>query len=106
MPASAADVNYAWDDAETEDNNRETRGCIFVASQGGGCFQVPLVPGGLPGKRVTVTPSNESTVKVDDARFCIGECGNAVLEHSSFLHHILSSLIWMNPSCFASTFRS
>lgn len=68
---SPSDFNYAWGDEETEDNNASTRGCLFVASRGGGCYQLPLTPGS-PSKRVTVTPNDESTIKVGDARFCIG----------------------------------
>jgi HAL2 family 3'(2'),5'-bisphosphate nucleotidase len=71
LPVSPSDFNYAWGDDETEDNNTNTRGCLFVASRGGGCFQLPLTPGS-PSIRVTVTPNDESTVKVGAARFCIG----------------------------------
>lgn len=72
LPAHADDANFRWGETETEDNNQDTRGCIFVASQQGGCFQLPLLPGS-PGKRVHVTPSDGSTMDTKDARFCIGE---------------------------------
>jgi hypothetical protein len=72
MLTSASDINYAWKDGETEENNGGTRGCIFVASRGGGCYQLPLVPG-TPIQRIHVTPNDESTLKVNEARFCVGE---------------------------------
>ena len=75
LPVSASDFKYAWGDDETEVNDVGTRGCVFVASRGGGCYQLPLTPG-LPIKRVHVTPNDESTMKVSDARFCIGESRN------------------------------
>ena len=68
---SASDFNYAWKDDETEDTNSGTRGCLFVASRGGGCYQLPMTPG-LPRKGIHVTPNDESTIKVSEARFCIG----------------------------------
>lgn len=62
-----------WSETETEDNNHDTRGCIFVASKGGGCFQLPITPGVSPGKRVKVTSHDDSMIGIKDARFCIGK---------------------------------
>lgn len=71
LPVNPSDFDYAWRDDETEENNKDSRGCIFVASRGGGCYQLPLTPGS-PSRRIYVTPNDESTMKVSDARFCIG----------------------------------
>lgn len=70
LPASPTDFNYVWGDDETAENNRGSRGCIFVASEGGGCYQLPYLPG-APGKQIQVTP-NDSTMKPKEGRFCIG----------------------------------
>mmetsp|Transcript_30436 Transcript_30436/g.39863 ORF Transcript_30436/g.39863 Transcript_30436/m.39863 type:complete len:230 (-) Transcript_30436:238-927(-) len=72
LPMSPNDDRYLWDENETDDNNQNSRGCIFVASQGGGCYQLPITPGILPAKRVHVTPQDESVVDIQNARFCIG----------------------------------
>lgn len=72
LPVSPSDFDYAWRDDETEENNVDARGCVFVASRGGGCHQLPMEPGGSSSRRVIVTPNDESTRKVSDARFCIG----------------------------------
>ena len=70
--SSATDVSYQWGDDETVDNNQGTRGCIFVASKGGGCYQLPVVPGSAPTVRLRVTPNDGSTMTPFDARFCLG----------------------------------
>lgn len=91
LPSSANDSNYAWTEDESKDNNQSTRGCIFVASKGGGCYQLPLYApsSSLDGKdadsmgdidestigakKVHVTPNDESgDVAVSEARFCSG----------------------------------
>lgn len=71
LPVSSEDFNYSWKNDETEDTNTATRGCLFVASRGGGCYQLPMTPG-LPRKRIHVTPNDGSFMKVSEARFCIG----------------------------------
>lgn len=72
LPANADDFDYAWRSDETAENNKESRGCIFVASKDGGCYQLSLTPGGAVAKKVQVTPSDGSTMDPSDARFCIG----------------------------------
>ena len=76
LPASVDDERYAWDDNETVENNHVSRGCIFVATKGGGCYQIPLFPDGDRGENriqsLVVTPKDCSTMKVSEARFCVG----------------------------------
>ena len=100
LPASPTDENYAWSDEETEDTNQLSRGCIFVASKGGGCYQLPLyaplpLPLPLPldetesststsddddldkstiGATKVQATANDGTgnVSLSEARFCIG----------------------------------
>lgn len=80
LPASPTDTNYAWSDDETSTNNVETRGCIIVASKGGGCYQFPLNPleneddESLSGcRRIQVTQNDgQGEVPLSKARFCIG----------------------------------
>jgi 3'-phosphoadenosine 5'-phosphosulfate (PAPS) 3'-phosphatase len=71
LPTNPTDADYAWRDDETAENNQATRGCIFVASKGGGCYQLPFVPG-IPAKRLYVTPNDASTMDPSEGRFCIG----------------------------------
>jgi 3'(2'), 5'-bisphosphate nucleotidase len=73
LPTGMNDENYAWNEDETEDRNKESRGCVFVASRGGGCYQLPLHPvdSVLP-KKLSVTPNDGSTRKICDGRFSIG----------------------------------
>lgn len=71
LPTNPTDSDYAWRDDETTENNQATRGCIFVASKGGGCYQLPFVPG-IAAKRLHVTPSDGSTMDPSEGRFCIG----------------------------------
>ena len=71
LPASAVDFDYAWRHDETSDNNGDSRGCIFVACKGGGCYQLPYIPG-APVKRLQVTPNDGSTMNPSEGRFCIG----------------------------------
>ena len=72
LPAQPDDFDYVWNDEETQENNQCTRGCIFVASQGGGCYQLPLVPGTASALPIHVTPNDGSTLSPGEARFCIG----------------------------------
>ena len=45
LPTSPSEQDsFAWGTEETMENWLEHRGCIFVASKGGGCFQLPLFP--------------------------------------------------------------
>jgi len=71
LPSDVDSVDYEWAQGETEGNNRKSRGCIFVASKGGGCYQLPLFPDGTIEGPLKVS-SNDSSAKVSDARFCCG----------------------------------
>lgn len=75
LPVGVDGTNYEWAECEKEDDNRRTRGCIFVASKGGGCYQLPLFPdedNGTGIHKCIVTPNDGSVIKVSDARFCCG----------------------------------
>jgi HAL2 family 3'(2'),5'-bisphosphate nucleotidase len=70
---------FAWNENETEQNYLEGRGCIFVASRGGGCYQLPLYPppnqpySSTDGAtRVSCTQSDGSVIPTSQARFCTG----------------------------------
>jgi 3'(2'), 5'-bisphosphate nucleotidase len=72
LPVDVDDDRYEWQDGETHLNNRLSRGCIFVASRGGGCYQLFLDPptsSATNGCRRLHVTSDRST---QDARFCIG----------------------------------
>ena len=71
LPASPVDFDYAWRQDETPDNNQGSRGCIFVACQGGGCYQLPFIPG-APSQLLHVTPNDGSIKDPSEGRFCIG----------------------------------
>ena len=74
------DGNYAWSKSETEEMNQHSRGCIFIASRGGGCYQLPLFPQtcnerSSAVKQVHVTSNDGSSSKITsprDGRFCVG----------------------------------
>jgi len=80
LPASATDFNYAWGEEETAENNQQSRGCIFVATKDGGCYQLPYIPSttdgtagtpaATPAKQIHVTPND--TDDPSEGRFCIG----------------------------------
>lgn len=72
LPCDVDSTDYEWTPGETEANNRKSRGCIFVASKGGGCYQLPLFPGGDIQGPLRVTPNDGSSTKIVDARFCCG----------------------------------
>eukprot|EP00558_Chaetoceros_sp_UNC1202_P011776 CAMPEP_0197248582 /NCGR_PEP_ID=MMETSP1429-20130617/40577_1 /TAXON_ID=49237 /ORGANISM="Chaetoceros sp., Strain UNC1202" /LENGTH=484 /DNA_ID=CAMNT_0042709853 /DNA_START=295 /DNA_END=1749 /DNA_ORIENTATION=- len=85
LPTSRDDENYEWSSDETEENNASSRGCIFVASKGGGCYQLPLYPSSTDGtghdadastigaSKVHVTANDGSGgVALNQARFCVG----------------------------------
>lgn len=72
LPCDVDSTDYEWAERETEDNNRKSRGCIFVASKGGGCYQLPLFPDGSIQGPLKATPNDGSSTKVADARFCCG----------------------------------
>uniref|UniRef100_A0A7S2GU34 3'(2'),5'-bisphosphate nucleotidase n=1 Tax=Helicotheca tamesis TaxID=374047 RepID=A0A7S2GU34_9STRA len=82
LPVSTNDDQYEWADDETNENNMQSRGCIFVASKGGGCYQLPLFPKEedesmdeeeeMKRNKVRVTPNDGSVRGVEDARFCVG----------------------------------
>jgi 3'(2'), 5'-bisphosphate nucleotidase len=75
LPVDVDDENYKWKEGETQASSQKSRGCIFVASRGGGCYQLFLNPTRQctevdSCRRLRVTSlSNRST---QDARFCIG----------------------------------
>lgn len=54
----------------SEDGQR--LGCIFVASRGGGCYQVPLDPAAGIIRKVTVSPADGSVFRPREGRFCVG----------------------------------
>ena len=72
LPCDVDSTDYEWAEGETEANNRQSRGCIFVASKGGGCYQLPLFPDGSIQGPLKATPNDGSSTKVADARFCCG----------------------------------
>lgn len=87
LPSSTTDDNYAWADSESEENNQLSRGCIFVASKGGGCYQLPLYPpkslderleinldrSTIGAKKVKTTRNDgHGDIPLSEARFCIG----------------------------------
>ena len=72
LPCDVDSTDYEWAEGETEANNRKSRGCIFVASKGGGCYQLPLFPDGSIQGPLKATPNDGSSTKVADARFCCG----------------------------------
>lgn len=80
LPVGADDEQYAWTAIQSDINNDQSkpllpRGCIFVASLGGGCYQLSMEEKmdieikDIP-VRLQVTP--ESSREIADARFCIG----------------------------------
>jgi len=73
LPCDVDSTDYEWMPGETEANNRKSRGCIFVASKGGGCYQLPLFPDGDIQGPLRVTPNDGSSTRIVDARFCCGE---------------------------------
>ena len=76
LPTDAGDENYAWGDDETGTE----RGCIFVASRGGGCYQLPLYAAsgddgdttGAQKVQVTGNDGGADSLSLEEARFCIG----------------------------------
>lgn len=71
LPVVDDDENFTWTSTETALNNKETRGCIFVASRGGGCYQLPLEQNcNHAALRLHVTSDDARSAK--DSRFCIG----------------------------------
>ncbi|GKY99234.1 hypothetical protein MPSEU_000878700 [Mayamaea pseudoterrestris] len=74
LPTRVDDETYSWSDKENETNNQaHTRGCIFVASRDGGCFQLPLACNGVRGIRLQATASENGAQRLlSDGRFCIG----------------------------------
>mmetsp|Transcript_8640 Transcript_8640/g.24270 ORF Transcript_8640/g.24270 Transcript_8640/m.24270 type:complete len:520 (+) Transcript_8640:163-1722(+) len=72
LPCDVDSTDYKWAPGETDANNRKSRGCIFVASKGGGCYQLPLFPDGSIQGPLRVTPNDASSTTIADARFCCG----------------------------------
>jgi 3'(2'), 5'-bisphosphate nucleotidase len=77
LPASPTDINFHWKDDETCESNVDSRGCIFVASSTGGCYQLPLTSG-APAVKVNVSPNGDdgsivnTTTTTAQGRFCLG----------------------------------
>jgi HAL2 family 3'(2'),5'-bisphosphate nucleotidase len=95
LPVAVDDENYEWTENETEENSAESRGCLFVASRGGGCYQLPLAPTtGGEARRCQTTPADASTRPVDRARFCIGveKWGDALGQTASMAEKIHGAL--------------
>ena len=71
-----------WSEEEIREGQSNNRGCIFVASRGGGCYQLPLVAPDTKNDMapsttgpLQVTPNNpspSSSRPVSKGRFCIG----------------------------------
>ena len=84
LPFDDDDVSYAWGEEEIHGNDTAPqRGCIFVASRGGGCYQLPLVAPDASTTTSTirhrqtrgplsVTPNDATTRSIAQGRFCIG----------------------------------
>lgn len=85
LPSSPSDDNYEWLEDETDANNMLSRGCIFVASRGGGCYQLPLFAqimdldtnngdeSTVGAHKINVTQNDgNGGVPLNHARFCIG----------------------------------
>jgi HAL2 family 3'(2'),5'-bisphosphate nucleotidase len=72
LPANPENFNYAWDEEEElENNNNQERGCIFVATRGGGCYQLSYRQGAALAVRLHVTPQ-DGAMTPNEARFCVG----------------------------------
>ena len=73
------DVSLEWKKDASDDEELQRRGCLFVAVQGGGCYQLPLV---VPTKHSAETtaarrlhvspPPINSGRSLAEGRFCIG----------------------------------
>lgn len=76
LPAKVGDDQFAWSEYESDDTNWNTRGCIFVASKGGGCFQLPILPTNNNDsdceRPLAVTANDSSVMTTSEARFCLG----------------------------------
>ena len=80
LPISPSDGNYVWRESENEETNQHSRGCIFIASKGGGSLQLPLFPAvsdddSAAVQRIRVTPNDGSSSEIpspNDGRFCVG----------------------------------
>lgn len=69
-PNLVATEDDNWDDME------ETRGCIFAATLGGGCYQLPISSDDTEHiycHKVHVSANDGIELKVSDARFCLGK---------------------------------
>mmetsp|Transcript_22949 Transcript_22949/g.27156 ORF Transcript_22949/g.27156 Transcript_22949/m.27156 type:complete len:548 (-) Transcript_22949:82-1725(-) len=68
LPTSPNEKNYKWSEDETEGTNQDTRGCIFVASKGGGTYQLPLnAPSPSTATTIQVTNEKEDQSMDEDA---------------------------------------
>lgn len=75
LPVDPTNLDYAWRSDESLENNAASRGCLFVATRGGGCYQIALVAGAAPTLPLHVTPhENESSdiTTTAQGRFCVG----------------------------------
>mmetsp|Transcript_6233 Transcript_6233/g.9049 ORF Transcript_6233/g.9049 Transcript_6233/m.9049 type:complete len:205 (+) Transcript_6233:1085-1699(+) len=75
------DDNFEWSKDEIEEKQSVTRGCVIIASKGGGCFQLPLYlnqtledndASTKGATQLFVTPNDGSCRPVNQSRFCIG----------------------------------
>ena len=69
------DNDMSWKEDETLDNNQSTRGCIFVAVQGGGCYQLPVVPYSNTTRTAAASTTPLHVTRqgsIPEARFCLG----------------------------------
>lgn len=87
LPSSPTD-DLTWEDEESAQSNVQSRGCIFIASKGGGTYQLPLYPPSTPDEGNTddgkydhdsctegatkVHVTDIDTRSLNTARFCTG----------------------------------
>lgn len=72
--------NLCWslvdDDEPVDVQDAMPKGCLFVAVKGAGCYEIPLLNQhdglGIVSRKLTVTPSDGSTLPLQQARMCIG----------------------------------
>mmetsp|Transcript_10928 Transcript_10928/g.32340 ORF Transcript_10928/g.32340 Transcript_10928/m.32340 type:complete len:244 (-) Transcript_10928:137-868(-) len=70
LPSSVDDDNYAWKDNEDDRSDVKTRGCIFVATKGGGAYQLDMSLSQC--LQLSATPNDGKTRNISEARFSIG----------------------------------
>jgi len=73
LPVDDATTDLSW---KNDDDNEKQRGCVFVAVQGGGCYQLPVVAPTFTDSSKSAPPPPRLHVttqgSIESARFCIG----------------------------------